>query len=143
MGHFGAAGAPEVAGQSPLDTWSLNEELGFGVPYFNSFLGTCYLKGTIKKQSLYSILFSPWLLESSGKEREPSFSWPEGCTSRFVEEEIHKLTYFTWSCSVFSFACVGLASLVGRRLTFEFATFTLDFLGSSPFGRKLLEIKFA
>ena len=30
MGHFGAAGAPEVAGQSPLDTWSLNEELGFG-----------------------------------------------------------------------------------------------------------------
>ena len=30
---------PEVGGQ----------HLGFGVPYFNTFLGTCYLQGTIMK----------------------------------------------------------------------------------------------
>ena len=39
----------------------VSRQLGFGVPYFNTFL----FKGTIMKQKI--ILFSPWLLKSPDK----------------------------------------------------------------------------
>ena len=42
-------------------------KLGFGVPYFDTFVGTCYLEGAMKK----SILFSPWLLQTPGKGFAP------------------------------------------------------------------------
>ena len=42
--------------------------LGFGVAYFNTFLGACYLKGTVMKNK--SILFSPWLFQSPGLQQE-------------------------------------------------------------------------
>ena len=41
----------------------LNHKLGFGVPYFNTFL----LKGTIMKYKF--ILYSPWLLKSPVKPK--------------------------------------------------------------------------
>ena len=37
------------ASASWLSVSALRVNLGFGVLYFNSFLGTCYLKGTITK----------------------------------------------------------------------------------------------
>ena len=45
-----------------LDT----EPLGFGVPYLNTFGGTCYLKGNGYEIRVYT--FSPWLLLSPGQK---------------------------------------------------------------------------
>ena len=56
QGVVGRAGGLKVC------VFETPDRLGFGVPYSNTFLGTCYLKGTIMK--LRYILFSPWLLQS-------------------------------------------------------------------------------
>ena len=56
-------------------------QLGFGVPYFDTFSGTCYLQGTSYEINVYT--FSPWLLQSSVKVTLPilgthcSMSHPE------------------------------------------------------------------
>ena len=62
----GGGGELEFLIRRSLKDSADSKELGFGVPYFNTFLETCYLKGT--NYEIKVCTFFPWLLQSPEKD---------------------------------------------------------------------------